>query len=423
MIKYTITKFKKNYENESKKFVVTFLALQISRFIPYVLIAKFIGVIEAGIWSLMLVVINIGKLSSFGVPNSINRIAPIYAGQKKYKILSELEYGGVSWTIFTSIAYGIGCYYFFKNYHNNPNALLYGYLPIAVIFVNIQQIMEMIQKGRQNFKLVSESQVGQSLILLLGSLIFIYEKSYHVAVSLYIASYGYSIYSLRLPLKIINPLRWMINNKNTMNQSFGLFLSTLLSLVNMSIDKLYISEYLGIEELGIYSITLFVTGGLMMVPSAIAQLNYSKTGFAYGQNASIVDVLKKSLEKANSVLKITSILSIVVLGAVEILINTELTEYKKASTSMLILVLSVLLYSYQISFGNALLVLSRIKILIIASLTGVVVNIAILALVTISGVVIKIEYVALSFFTSLVVQSSLIIISAYILYRNSALSA
>lgn len=391
-------------------FTFSFVFLQGARFFPYLLVAKYFGVSEAGAWVLLLVILNFSKLSSFGVPNAMNRTVPILLGEKKYGKVKAIENGVFWWVAFTSGVFGIICTLYFEIVDKLEYQTITRYIFWLSIEIGMYQYYEMNYKSRGKFKEITNNQILLGCALITSSVVAWLFKSIELIYFGYFLSYSIAIALLVKKIKIKRCWFYIKKIKKIGDHSAWLFAITLISLLNMSIDKIFISSFIGIRDLGLYSITMMITGGLMLVPAAIAQIKYRNMGYEFGEAKSVSKLFDMAIKNSIENLKITAVISISSIFIIEYLVSTFLTEYAEAISVVRIHCLAVIVYSIYISFANMMLVVARYAAMCFTTLFSLVINSGLLWLAYLSPKYLNINVIAYSYLISLIMQTILIIV-------------
>lgn len=238
-----------------------------------VLVRRFLGPANMGIWSFLQIVLNYAKHSGLGVTMATARDVPYFRGKGDLAKAEEVKNLVFSFTLITAVLGAIGIVLFAcLNRSRYSRPIFYGLVVVAILIVlqrlyNLYTVLlrahkEFIFAGSLNF-LSSVSSVLLTLVLtwkfkLYGFFVsLILNYLFTIAVILFRTPYRFAFF---LSLKPLLPL---------LSLGSAVLISDMLKTVLTSIDRILITKYLGFKALGIYSIALMASNYLYSLPNML----------------------------------------------------------------------------------------------------------------------------------------------------------
>lgn len=371
--------------------IITF----VTGFFLSVILGKFLGAAPFGLYSMTLTIYAIVALvGGIGIPTAIVKyVAESKQDKDKLNIF-------VSCGIINSLVFGVitGLVLFaisgmFASIFNMPELTdLIKIIAFSLPFLAVNNALLGVLNGLREMKLYSFRTIVRS-ILLLGFTTLLVGIGFGVkgaVFSLLLSEIG-TLFLLILYSKdffkfIIKD--YFENTKEMLKFGSQLFIASAVWMVNTNVDKLLVGYFLLAKDVGIYTIALAISSGLLMIPGAISTVTFpaiSEYNFK-GQHDAIEMLINRSMKYS---LVILSILGICIIFFSEDIILLGLRpEFLPAVTPMTILVLAIIFFGSVASVGAAFSALGRPDIQVKQNAPLVIVNVIIdIILIPVLGII------------------------------------
>ena len=320
----------------------------------------FLGPLQTGVWSLVQVILSYIDYANLGATYAIPIEIPFKRAQGKLEEMDRMKNVMFSFSFLTSVLFSAGLLvYAFVRRPYIPKELFYGLL-IATGLVILQQLNNVLisfLRAYKNFKLAGKqmalsSVVNFVLVAALSSIFKLYGFMWAMVLS-FIFNIAYILYHEDFHF------RWTLNAKvlkGLIQYGFPLMLLTLAGTVLLTIDKMMIAKYLGLEALGLYSIAVMTSGFICSVPNSIGVVLLPNVSEKYAEGENVRD-LRGYLTKSNHVF---SVLMPILIGlgwfVVPLVIHLLLPKFLGGIEALKYLALSTFFVGLTQTYSNAIVV-------------------------------------------------------------------
>jgi O-antigen/teichoic acid export membrane protein len=260
------------------------LALQVSRLAVALVVARWVGPAEFGIWNAFNLLLLYGALITLGTPNGMSRDVPLLTGagdqaaaQRTVDVTSSFVFAsGLVAGVLISLAGASGL---------APAAYRSALLAMGLLFFG-QQIYTFLQmwlRCRIQFHLMSLQQVVYAATFPL--VVLPLAKAWHVPGFIV----GQALVALALGLFIVRTARFRAtltwrwpDLRSLIAVGFPIMIAGVLYGLLISVDRWVILTFLDVEALGHYSLAIICVGVLGLLPSVISQQMYPRMAYRYG---------------------------------------------------------------------------------------------------------------------------------------------
>lgn len=320
----------------------------------------FLGPLQTGVWSLVQVILNYTDYANMGVTYAIPIEIPFKRGQGKIDEAEKMKDCVFSFSFLTSVFFAISVMvYAFWQRSVLAEELFYG-LIIASGIVVLQQmnnILISLLRAYKNFQLAGSQMAWSSIVnLVLVTALSSYFKLYGFMTAMalsFIFNISYVFYHENFRF------RWVIDLsvlKSLMAYGLPLMILTFASTLLLTIDKIMIARYLGLADLGLYSIAVMTCGFVCSVPNAIGVVLLPNLSEKLGQTDNISE-LKSYFIKANHVF---AVLMPLLIGfawfLVPLLISLLIPKFENGLTSLRLLALGTFFIGLTQTYSNFIVV-------------------------------------------------------------------
>ena len=341
-------------------------AFALTQFVSVVgslLIRYFLGPLQTGVWSLVQVVLSYTDYANLGATYAIPIEIPFKKAQGNLEEAEKIKCVIFSFSFLTSILLSLGVVlYALARRAQLPSELFWGFLIAAglVILQQMNNVLISLLRAYKNFKLAGKQMALSSVVNIiltvsLSSTFKLYGFMWAMVLS-FIFNIGYIFYHENFHF------RWTLNAKvltGLIQYGFPLMMLTLAGTVLLTVDKIMIAKYLGLEKLGLYSIAVMTSGFICSVPNSIGVVllpNVSEK-FAVGEN---VRDLRGYLTKSNHVF---SIFMPVLIGlawfVVPFIVRLLLPKFIGGIPALKYLALSTFFVALTQTYSNAIVVTKK----------------------------------------------------------------
>ncbi|PIE71383.1 MAG: hypothetical protein CSA22_02420 [Deltaproteobacteria bacterium] len=257
-----------------------------SRFIAQLFLAKILGPAAFGIWITLQVVLNYALSAHLGVLDASNRSIPIHIGagnttaactDARFSMGSALSLSSVA----AAGVLAVACIGF-----PDPR-LTAAYVMIAAIII-LQQLYQQYHftlAAFQSFRVISYGQILLGACQIVFLPLFAWKLDLIGLIAGYLISFtcalGAVIYLT--DLRFSPAFNWAATIR-MIRKGAPIMLSSLMFNLMSTIDRLFIVRYYGAESLGHYSLSIIVSGALMILPMSVIQVFYPRMCQVFGES-------------------------------------------------------------------------------------------------------------------------------------------
>ncbi|WP_299983925.1 flippase [Desulfobacula sp.] len=369
-----LTKDKKMLSN----FYIQGLGQFLGRFLFFVFLmvsARVLGAHEFGVFSFSLSICYLfHTVMNFG----LDHLAIKWVARQEFEIFST-----IALTNLGTILFGFFLIFIVSFFFDRHIFLILNILGIGFCFFSVNTIVFSYFRGLEKMKLEPFILVGQRLILLLTSFVFLSINKSATAISI---SFSLSLFLAFLCIGVILYIKKinLIQNSefafmrqkivSVLKEAFPLALVTGLGIIYYRIDSVMIAGYRQISDVGIYTGAYMVIEGVMLLVRVIMIASFSRLS----QYGNMVDIKFYVLYKKLLILLIilSLILCSIMYGAGEFIFDLFLgKEYQSSVGVFYILLLSVIALYPGTLATHALIAIDKQKVYMYIALTCTITNI------------------------------------------------
>lgn len=284
-----------------------FALTQFVSVIGAVIVRHFLGPVQTGVWSLVQVILTYTDYANLGATYAIPIELPAKMAQGKTREAESMKNVMFSFSLLTStlFSFGVLCYAMIRRSQISEE-LFYGLLISAglVILQQMNNILISLLRAYKNFKLAGTQMFLSSIIniILVAILSFkfkLYGFMFAMCLS-FIFNIAFIIYFESFRIRLELSLQVL---KGLIQYGFPLMILGFVGTVLLTIDKIMIARFLGLEALGLYSIAVMTSGFICSIPNSIGVVLLPNVSEKYAQGESVYN-LKSYVKKSNHVFSI-----------------------------------------------------------------------------------------------------------------------
>ena len=238
-----------------------------------ILVRRFLGPTNMGIWSFLQIIQNYAKHAGLGVTTATSRDVPYYLGKGDTQKADQVKNLVFTFTVLTSIIAAlivVAIAFWNKNTYSKP--IFFGLFVVAglIVLQRIYNLYVVVIRSHKAFAFAGILNIASSILSLILTVVLTWKFQLTGFFASLILNYVLMIFFIRL--KTPYQFSYYFNWKELLPLlSLGsvMVVSDILRSVVASIDRIMIAKYLGFEALGLYSIALMAGNYLYSFPNML----------------------------------------------------------------------------------------------------------------------------------------------------------
>ncbi len=277
---------------------------QLISIVSAILMRRFLGPAQVGVWALVQMVLTYAEYSNLGASNGITREIPFYQGRGDAAKVESLKNTAFYFSVATSFA-ASACVlgYAFWMRRSLPSDLFWGLVICSglLLLQRVNGLLISTMRAFKQFELASHQMIWSALVnsVLVAALSYRFQLyGFMAAMALsflfniiYIFKGSGLSFRYSLDVKEISSL---------LSYGFPLLMLAFFGTLFETIDKIMITKYLGLENLGLYSIALMTATYLYSLPNAVGVVMIPNIHEKFGRTGNKSD-LREFLDKSDEV--------------------------------------------------------------------------------------------------------------------------
>jgi len=326
-----------------------------SRFLVSLVAAKLLGPTTFGLWNILNLIIIYSCVIHLGTVNAMNRDVPLFKGKGDFQKVDEIRQETLGFmslsTLLASAAIAIGSFFI----KDSTLRTSLQFMALLLLFTQIYNYLQVYLKSDKRFNKQSCQQFAFAIILPVVVIPFI--MTYRLPGFILGQSMSIFVVSLFIMKLVPFDLKPKLNAQETIRLikvGFPIMVVGLLHVLLTTADRWIIMRFLGIEQLGYYSLAIMAMGFLGLVPMVISQQVYPRMAETFGRTASYSALKKWILSQVIIALGITVPLVFVVYFIFPPVVGRFLPSYVPGITAMEIMLIGLIFLPLAGGFGNFL---------------------------------------------------------------------
>lgn len=250
------------------KHILTYASSQyFSQFVGFftaILMRKFLGPFNIGVWNLLKVVTDYATYTHLGTTSTVFYKVPYHKGRGELTEADNVKDVVFSYLTITSFVTGIGiAVYAFVLKSTLIPQMFWGLLVVAVLLScrRIYTYYVTLLRANKDFTVLSKSIIFDAIVNLV--LVLVLVKNFHLK-GLFFTILIMPILNILFIRRFVTyDIKYKFNLRKLgryIGFGFPLFITSILTMLLQSIDKIMIASFLGLETLGFYSVALMARG-------------------------------------------------------------------------------------------------------------------------------------------------------------------
>ncbi|MDP3920148.1 MAG: oligosaccharide flippase family protein [Candidatus Omnitrophota bacterium] len=239
-----------------------------------ILIRRFLGPENMGIWAFLQVILNYAKHSALGVTAATSRDVPYYRRKGENDKAERVKNMVFSFTVVTATLAGLGVIvYALMNRDKYDTPFFFGLVVIGILIV-LQRLFNLhivLLRALKEFAFASTANVCSSVLTVLFTVSLVWRFGLYGLFAGLILNYILMIAGISIKSGIRFRFIFRFGELSPIfSLGFAMLVYGVLTTILMSVDRIMITKYMGFEALGIYSIALMAGNYLFSLPTMLA---------------------------------------------------------------------------------------------------------------------------------------------------------
>jgi O-antigen/teichoic acid export membrane protein len=286
--------------------IVTYLqASMTTQFISIllgVLTRRLLGPAQMGVWSVLQIIMTYAKYTSLGTMFASLREIPFYVGKGDHRKADEIRDIVFSFCVVSALPVSAGVLaYAFWCRASLSEEIFYGLILVSglILLKRLSNVFINFLRCYKHFDIASSQMVWSSVVnaALIGGLCYFY-KIYGYIVAMMLSFVFNIVYVLSFRRM---SFRWKMDFKRTvplMLTGLPLMVLTMANTLFLTADKIMIGKFMGLHELGLYSVAIMAASNIANIPNSIGIVLMPNFQEKFGKNERKED-LRGYLEKSS----------------------------------------------------------------------------------------------------------------------------
>ena len=347
-----------------------------------ILVRRFLGPANMGIWAFLQVIQNYAKHSALGITTATARDVPYFKEKGDTAKVEEVKNLVFSFTILASILTAAGiCAYALLHQPRFSPPIFYGLFAVAALIVlqRVYNLFVVLLRANKEFIFAGLLNIVSSALSVAFTFVLTWKFKLYGFYAGMISNYIVLVYfifsktryrfSFSLSWKAILPL---------LSLGSAVLIADILRSVLVSIDRLVITKHLGFEALGIYSVALMADNYLYSLPNMFGVIFFPHFQEAFAKRDNPKDLLRYLIQPTLSIAYLFPLVIGLVWCSSDWIVRALLPQYQAGIPALKILALGSLFFALTHSFYTFLITVKKHWLLIpvhaVAVLFGFAIN-------------------------------------------------
>jgi O-antigen/teichoic acid export membrane protein len=325
-------------------FSISTVSFQASRFIVALIVARWVGPEQYGIWNALQPFLAYGVIVFCGIPNGLNREIPFMAGKGETAEVQKLINFSLLFVLGVSCLFGfiIMLTSFFPRIPDDFKSPL-RVAGLLFIAMNLYVLFQFLLKSRIQFQAMSAQQLIFAFLYPAITL----TCAFWGGISGFILGQTFSAFIMVIVIYRIAPFPIRIefswnHFKKLAKIGTPLMGAGVLYGLLTTVDRWIILANLGVDDLGQYTVAILVFGILSIIPIVISQQMYPRMAFRYGETRDSISLFPMIAKQSFSAFGITLPIIIISYLLIPHFVATFMPQYSQGILPSRILLIGLL---------------------------------------------------------------------------------
>lgn len=338
-------------------------AAQIFDLINGILVRRFLGPTNMGIWAFLQVIQNYAKHAGLGVTMATARDVPYFLGKGDRDKAHQIQNLVFSFTLLTALVVALGIFAFaWGSRPRYSQPIFYGFVVVAVLIIlqRLYNLFVVLLRSYKEFVFAGFLNIASSIASVFLTVLLAWKfrlYGFYVAVVLN--------YLLMLALILWRtPYRFsfhfdFLGLLPLLNLGLAVLFSDIFRTILMTIDRIMIAKFLGFEELGHYSIALMASNYLYSLPNMLSIIFFPHLQEVFAQRDRSEDLERFLREPTLCLAYLFPFLIGLAWSAATWLVPVVLPQYVHGIPALQYLVLGSFFTALSHSFSNFMITIKK----------------------------------------------------------------
>lgn len=264
---------KKTILKDAGIYTIASYAAQFFDIINGVLIRRFLGPANMGVWAFLQVIINYAKHAGLGITTATSRDVPYYLGKGEKEKAEEIQNLVFSFTLSTAFLTGLGIFayaFFSRGKHSTPIIIGLCVVSVVIILQRLFNLNVVILRSHKRFGLAGFLNLFTSVLSVFFTLTLTY----------FFKLYGFFASQILIYVGALFFIRWQAGPRFSLvfsrkklsplfDLGFAMLVADVLRTLLMSMDRIFLTKFMGFTSLGVYSVALMANNYLYSLPNML----------------------------------------------------------------------------------------------------------------------------------------------------------
>lgn len=271
-------------------------AAQVLDIINGILVRRFLGPTQMGVWSFLQIVQNYAKHASLGVTSATARDVPYYIGKGDVQKAEEVKNAVFTFSVTTAAVVAFGVVIFaLSRIRVYSQAITIGLFVMAalVMLQRIYNLYIVLLRSYKQFVVTGVLNIFSSFLTLLLTILLTWKFQLYGFFAAQILTFAVLIAVIFFRTGIRFSWNWSGDVlKPILALGVSMVIVDLLNTSIVHIDRVMIAKYLGFEQLGFYSVALMAANYLYSLPNMLSIIFFPHLQQAFAKNDDPADLEK-----------------------------------------------------------------------------------------------------------------------------------
>lgn len=268
-------------------YTVAIILTQTVTVLAAVLTRRFLGPTQVGVWAFLQVILSYAERSALGTTTAASMEIPLYNGRGDFNRSKRITNAAYSFSIISSSVVSIAIVVYALTKRDAIRIELFYGLLIGAVFVLLQRFNSLtitVIRANKEFEIAGKQMLYSSIInaVLIALLSYRYQLyGFLLAMAL---SLMFNIAYIWFKAKLKFKFSWdFVEIKSLIKFGLPLMTGGFLITIFETLDRLFITRFMGFETLGQYSIGLMAINYLTTIPNSVGVVTISHLQQHYGE--------------------------------------------------------------------------------------------------------------------------------------------
>ncbi len=261
---------------------------QLITIVAAVVMRRFLGPAQVGVWALMQLVLTYADYSQLGTMNAIIREIPYYRGKGDEAKAESIKNTVFTFSLLSALLCSLGVMVYAVVLKNSLSVEIFWGLCLTALLILLQRmngLLTTLIRSLKRFDVASRQLVYSAIVNTTLVAVLSYRFRFYGFMAAMCLSFTFNfVYLCRRQSFQFRPVLELKELRSLISYGFPFMLMTLMGTLFDTIDRVMISRYIDLEALGLYSIALMTSTYIYSIPNAVSVVLVPNLHEIYGKN-------------------------------------------------------------------------------------------------------------------------------------------